>query len=126
MLRVLQGFLEQVVYKIGSHMTADVLQLTIANATYVAYPTGIQRRYDELYYMDVSSYNTTDPACVLTAALGAAGSGCQVLRSYVLYDWKWYSQVAVSETGTHGRMQLTSTNSCMGPCMHPCDFMQTI
>ncbi len=98
-----------VTFRVGSRRTSQLLQLVIHNATYLPLPPDTVRRFDELYF---ASFDSCDPSGNQTFPISAAtssASGCAVVwHTYGLYDWKWYSQVAVSERrGGAGRVVAT-------------------
>ena len=52
----------------------------------------MSRRYDELYYMDYTSYGLNGTGC---GAASQSDTECPVWYTMAVYDWKWYSQLVV-------------------------------
>lgn len=93
----LKSYLQGSEFRMGSQETSKVLELIITNTTYLAYPSGTTRRYDELYFQEYYSQNLTAVECTIAVQginIGLGQSLCPMLHTYALYDWKWYSQIS--------------------------------
>eukprot|EP00955_Chlamydomonas_euryale_P110029 365975-Chlamydomonas_euryale.AAC.5 len=77
---------------------AQIFQLTIANETLVEPPPD-PRRFEELY---VARETTTVPFGCTAPGGATTAAGCMLYESFAVYDWKWYSQLAVGVAGRCG------------------------
>ncbi|KAG2495222.1 hypothetical protein HYH03_006828 [Edaphochlamys debaryana] len=93
----LETFSGEVEFNTGTRRTSLLLNLLIANVTYLPMVTAT-RRFEELYFYSYASYQCpADPMWpaggVANGSLVAGPDGCLRWDTFALYDWKWYSQV---------------------------------